>query len=113
MKKNIVIAFLFLAYFSFSQNVNPDFNEEFIQDFLPAIEVTMDEDDYDWMIHPDNIWSDTYKHATVVYKGSNNTEISYLDLGIRLRDNTSRGKDKKYYKLNFKKNTLMISVFLA
>jgi len=103
MKKNIVFAFLFIAYFSFSQNVNPDFNEEFIQDFLPAIEVTMDEDDYNWMVHPDNIWSDSYQHATVVYKGSNATEISYLDLGIRLRGNTSRGKDKKSFKLNFKK----------
>ncbi len=103
MKKNILFAFLFLTYFSFSQNVNPDFNEEFVQDFLPAIEVTMDEDDYNWMVHPDNIWSDTYQHATVVYKGSNNTEISYLDLGIRLRGNTSRGKDKKSFKLNFKK----------
>ena len=103
MKKNIFFAFLFISYFSFSQNVNPDFNEEFIQYFLPAIEVSMDEDDYNWMVHPDNIWSDTYQHATVIYKGSNDTEISYLDLGIRLRGNTSRGKDKKSFKLNFKK----------
>ncbi len=103
MKKNIFFAFIFISYFSFSQNVNPDFNEEFVQDFLPTIEVTMDEDDYNWMVHPDNIWSDTYQHATVIYKGSNDTEISYLDLGIRLRGNTSRGKDKKSFKLNFKK----------
>ena len=103
MKKNIVITFLFISYFSFSQNVNPDFNEEFIQDFLPSIEVTMSEDDYNWMIHPDNIWSETYQHATVVYKGSNNMVVDYLDLGIRLRGNTSRGKIKKSFKLNFKK----------
>ena len=95
MKKNIIFAFLFLSYFSFSQNANPDFNEEFIQDFLPSIEVTMDVDDFNWMVDTDNIWSDTCQHATVVYKGSNNIEISYLDLGIRLRGNTSRGKDKK------------------
>jgi len=103
MKKSIFFTFLFISYFSFSQNVNPDFNEEFVQEFLPTIEVTMNEDDYNWMVHPDNIWSDTYQHATVVYKGSNNIEVSYLDLGIRLRGNTSRGKDKKSFKLNFKK----------
>jgi len=103
MIKKYLITFLFVSYFAFSQNVNPDFNEEFIQDYLPSLEVTMDEDDYNWMVHPDNIWSETYQHATVVYKGSNNTIVNYIDLGIRLRGNTSRGKIKKSFKLNFKK----------
>ena len=103
MKKHFVVAFLFISYLSLSQNVNPDFNEEFIQDYLPSLEVTMDEDDYNWMVHPDNIWSETYQHATVVYRGSNNMVVNYLDLGIRLRGNTSRGKNKKSFKLNFKK----------
>lgn len=105
MKRYFTFVLLFISYFTFSQNVNPDYSEEFIQDYLSSIEVTMNEDDYNWMVNPDNIWSDTYQHATVVYKGSNNTEINYLDLGIRLRGNTSRGKDKKSFKLNFKKFT--------
>ncbi len=103
MRKFYILTFLFISYFAFSQNVNPDFNEEFIQDFLPSIYVTMSEDDYNWMVHPDNIWSENYQHATVIYKGSNNQVINYLDLGIRLRGNTSRSKKKKSFKLNFKK----------
>jgi len=103
LRKIYFIAFLFVGHFVFAQNVNPDYSEEFIQDFLPSIYVTMEEDDYNWMVHPDNIWSEDYQHATVIYKGSNTTEVSYLDLGIRLRGNTSRGKKKKSFKLNFKK----------
>ena len=98
----IIIIFSSVLY---GQDYNPDFNEEYVQDFLPTIEVTMDEDDYNWMVHPDNIWSSDYQHATVVYKGSNNAEINYLDLGIRLRGNTSRSKNKKSFKLHFEKFT--------
>ena len=87
------------------QEYNPDFGEEYVQDFLPSIEITMDQADYEWMIAPENIWSSEYQHATVIYKGSNSTEISYLDLGIRLRGNTSRGKNKKSFKLHFEKYT--------
>jgi len=94
---------LFIGHFVFTQNLNPEYSEEFIQDFLPSIYVTMEEDDYSWMVHPDKIWSDDYQHTTVIYKGSKNTEVNYLDLGIRLRGNTSRNKKKKSFKLNFKK----------
>ncbi len=103
MKRILLVLSLFFLLISYSQNVNPDFNEEYIQDYLPIIEVTMSEDDYNWMVHPDNIWSDTYQHATVVYKGSNQMLINYMDLGIRLRGNTSRAKKKKSFKLNFSK----------
>jgi spore coat protein CotH len=103
MGKFYFAAFLFLNQFLFSQNPNPDFGEEFIQDFLPSVYVSMNEDDYNWMVHPDNIWSDEYQHATVIYKGSNGLQTDYTDLGIRLRGNTSRKNKKKSFKLNFSK----------
>jgi spore coat protein CotH len=103
MRNFYFVTFLFISQFLFSQNINPDFNEEFIQDFLPSIYVTMSEDDYNWMVHPDNIWSDEYQHATVTYKGSHGLQTDYPDLGIRLRGNTSRKNKKKSFKLSFSK----------
>ncbi|MEN8137332.1 MAG: CotH kinase family protein [Bacteroidota bacterium] len=105
MKTLLINFLLFTSSLLFAQDYNPVFGEEYVQDYLPSIEVTMDQADYDWMVHPDNIWSDEYQHATVVYKGSNGVEISYLDLGIRLRGNTSRAKQKKSFKLHFEKFT--------
>jgi len=104
--RNLLIYFiLFTSTFSTAQEYNPNFGEEYVQDFLPSIEVTMNESAYDWMMHSDNIWSSDYQHATVIYKGSDGIEVSYLDLGIRLRGNTSRGKNKKSFKLHFEKYT--------
>ncbi|MCK5906700.1 MAG: CotH kinase family protein [Flavobacteriales bacterium] len=106
MKKNYFLAIiLFIATSVISQEYNPDFGDEYIQDYLPTINVTMAEEDYNWMVHPDNIWSSDYQHATVTYKGSNGLVIDYSDLGIRLRGNTSRSKNKKSFKLHFEKFT--------
>lgn len=103
MKRFCIFLFLFIGFFTFSQNINPEYGEEFIQNYLPSLEITMNENDFNWMVHPDNIWSDEYQHATATYKGSNHIKIDYLDLGIRLRGNTSRQKKKKSFKLNFSK----------
>ena len=106
MNKNYLLAILlFITSTVFGQQYNPEFGEEYVQDFLPSIKVTMQEDDYNWMVHPDNIWSSDYQHATVIYEGSNGLTVNYNDLGIRLRGNTSRGKNKKSFKLHFEKFT--------
>ncbi len=106
MKKNYILAIvIFIGTSIFGQQYNPEFGEEYIQDYLPSIKVTMAEEDYNWMVHPDNIWSSDYQHATVIYEGSNGFVENYSDLGIRLRGNTSRDKNKKSFKLHFEKFT--------
>jgi hypothetical protein len=103
----IIVTFLVVTFFTniSAQVYNPNFNEEYIQDYLPSIEITMFDTAYNWMIHPDNVWSDVYQHATAVYHGSNNQTINYSDLGIRLRGNTSRTKHKKSFKIHFETYT--------
>ena len=101
MRIIVIILFSTLFTCASAQVYNPSFNEEYIQDYLPILEVTMLDTAFTWMIHPDNVWSDIYQHATAVYYGSNNKQISYADLGIRLRGNTSRTKHKKSFKFHF------------
>ena len=106
MKRNyFLVIVLFIASSIHCQEYNPDFGNEYIQDYLPTINVTMAQEDYDWMVHSDNIWSSDYQHATVSYEGSNGLVVNYSDLGIRLRGNTSRSKNKKSFKLHFEKYT--------
>ena len=105
MRALLLSLLIFYSAILVSQNYNPDFNEEYVQDFVPTIRVTMADSAYQWMIHPDNIWSDDYQHATTTYTGSDSITLSYLDMGIRLRGNTSRAKVKKSYKLHFEKFT--------
>ena len=106
MKKNYILAIvLFVGTSIFGQQYNPSFGEEYIQDVLPSIKITMAEEDYNWMVHPDNIWCSDYQHATVIYEGSDGLVVNYSDLGVRLRGNTSRGKNKKSFKLHFEKFT--------
>jgi len=104
-RKLFLAIILFIVNYTFGQQYNPDFGEEYIQDYLPSIKITMQEDDYNWMIHPNNIWSSDYQHATATYEGSNGLIINYDDLGIRLRGNTSRSKNKKSFKIHFSKFT--------
>ncbi len=104
IKLNILLlVILFSNNKIIAQIYNPIFGEEYVQTFVPTIEVTMDSADYLIMI--DSVYSNTYRHATAVYKSSDGTNISYLDMGIRLRGNTSRTKDKKSIKLHFEKFT--------
>ena len=105
MKQIISITVLFLISLTSLAQYNPPYNEEYTQTYLPSIEIVMDTADYNWMVDPANIWSDNYQQATATYKGSNNLIISYDTLGIRLRGNTSRSKDKKSFKIHFEKFT--------
>lgn len=102
--KKILFLFVFLIPFLglYSQNINPGDNIIFRTDEIAIVKITMDEADFNFMIHDDNIYSDEYLPAHFYFKNSSIDTTLIKDVGIRLRGNTSRAHPKKSYKIKFK-----------
>ncbi|MFA9393084.1 MAG: CotH kinase family protein [Prolixibacteraceae bacterium] len=87
--------------FSTAQNINPDYHSVIVQFELTKIELTMDESDKHALVYPADPKQDIYYKAQIHLK---NTKLDTLfgPVGIRIRGNTSRGNQKKSFKIDFK-----------
>lgn len=82
------------------QVTNPAWGEEFVQDTVTKIEVTLDSADLAWMLAQENLTSDDYQQAAFVYTDSDGNTHQYTGVGLRLRGNTSRFAQKKSFKID-------------
>ena len=83
------------------QNINPNYNNIFVQNELTVIELELDEADKQNLVFPDDPFQDIYYPATIHLRNSKLDTI-FGPVGIRIRGNTSRSKYKKSFKIDFK-----------
>jgi spore coat protein H len=97
---------LFVVFYScsidgFSKNLNPDFNQIFLQGEVSVIRLFMDETDKQQLLDQDNRYTDTYYRTDFQFE--NSLIDTFLEnVGIRIRGKTSRGNPKLSFKIDFK-----------
>ena len=97
---------LCLAVFSTSlcpllaQEYVPDTGDAFLPDEVATVRVTVSQEDWDFILNPDNAYSNIEWPATFVYESSMGTD-TVTNVGFRSRGNTSRTAAKKSFKVSF------------
>lgn len=86
---------------TWGQNINPWFGLVFPQDELTVIALTLDENDKQALVYPDDPTIDIYFPASMHIQNSKIDETLPM-VGVRIRGNTSRYKVKKSFKIDFK-----------
>lgn len=98
----ITYCFLFFSlvpYQTWAQFENPEIDCLFNDATIPRIDIFLDTDDLDFILHPSNAESDTEFPATMYFTKNGQTDT--LDnIGFRLRGNTSRYSAKKSFKVS-------------
>jgi len=83
-----------------AQDYVPDLGSAFLADEVATVRLTLDEADLDFILHPDNAYSNVEWPGTFVYESSLGVD-TVDNVGIRLRGNTSRTSAKKSFKVSF------------
>lgn len=96
------VIFCGVALPSFAQNINPGPKKIYKEDEIAIVKISMDPAAKEWMLAEENKWSDTYQAANFSFKNSDIDTTLAIDVGIRLRGNTSRNHPKKSFKIKFK-----------
>ncbi|MBN1924217.1 MAG: CotH kinase family protein [Prolixibacteraceae bacterium] len=97
----VLIIFLFEAGFLSGQQLNPPYNEVFRENEITRIEIHIDADEKEALIHPANPEIDHYYECELLIQNSL-LDTALYPVGIRIRGNTSRHHQKKSYKIDFK-----------
>lgn len=102
MRKLLCICLAVLLTVSLkSQNINPGADRLFGNNEITTIELTMDTADVRHLLDDIDVESNTYYHAVLRIKNSQ-IDSTRPDVGVRLRGNTSRYKEKKSIKIDFR-----------
>jgi len=103
IKKLEIIFILFVLYATVAnaQNINPTDDQVYIEREIMVIRMTMSAEDKAFLLHEDNKYSEVYVPADVTISNSQLDE-EVLNVGVRLRGNSSRGHLKKAFKIDFK-----------
>ncbi|MGB1577898.1 MAG: CotH kinase family protein, partial [Flavobacteriales bacterium] len=83
-----------------AQEYVPALGPAFLADEVATVRLTLDEADLDFILHPDNAYSNVEWPGTFVYESSLGVD-TVDNVGIRLRGNTSRTSAKKSFKVSF------------
>ena len=83
-----------------AQDYAPALGPAFLSDEVATVRLTLAQDDLDFILHPDNAYSNVEWPGTFVYESSAGTD-TVSNVGIRLRGNTSRTSAKKSFKVSF------------
>ena len=67
---------------------------------IAVINITLDEDDLEWMYHWENVESDSLHPASIHFQNAH-IDDTIDSIGFRLRGNTSRVSAKKSFKIDF------------
>jgi hypothetical protein len=97
----LFLGLLCFSLSSYSTVLNPAYAPVFMQDEVSIIEIEMDDDDKQLLIHPANVTLDTYYTASIRFVNSI-IDTTIENAGIRIRGNTSRNNPKKSFKIDFK-----------
>lgn len=97
-----LIGSYFIVLFSFAQNINPGQDAIFRTDEVATVYLTISTADSISLHAEENWYNDDYYPAQFRFVNSlMDTELT-MDVGVRLRGNTSRMHPKKSYKINFR-----------
>lgn len=101
-KLRYLLGFLSIAspVMMISQRAVPAYNEAFLQEEIASIYISIEPEDLEAILDPENIWSDFEYPATFVYESSLGID-TVQNVGFRLRGNTSRQAAKKSFKVSF------------
>lgn len=102
MLKINFIGFLLSAIVVNAQNVNPGDDALFRELEITEIRITMTPEDKTFLLAEENRYEETYVPATVHISNSQLDNVEITGTGVRLRGNTSRGHDKRGYKIDFR-----------
>lgn len=83
-----------------AQDFLPALGEVYRGDVVPEIRIYVSEDTLDWLYASENLFSDKYFKAVVVFDNGT-VRDEFYDVGFRLRGNTSRHAKKKSFRLSF------------
>ena len=83
-----------------AQNDLPELGEVYRGDVVPEIRIYVSQDTIDWLYEEENLYSDRYFRARVVFNNGT-VNNNFEDVGFRLRGNTSRHARKKSFRLSF------------
>ena len=101
--KKTFIQFLFgtlLTVQGFAQTPFPAPGSVFNDEIVSRVDIFLPQDSLDIMLAPGNQQSNYHWHATFIF--DNGMEQDTINnIGFRLRGNTSRGADKKSFKISF------------
>ena len=100
MYKLILITFLFSSTNLFGQSItHPANNRAFLQNEIAEIHISITTSDLTTLL-VDSLYTDHHFPATFYYYSSSYND-SIQNVGFRVRGNTSRGADKKSFKVSF------------
>ena len=96
------MALFFLAATSttVAQDYVPALGAAFLPDEVATVRLTLAQADLDFILNPDNAYSNVEWPGTFVYESSAGID-TVSNVGIRLRGNTSRTAAKKSFKVSF------------
>ena len=105
MKKLLLMGLVLLwawlgASTAMAQEYVPALGPAFLEDEVATDRLTLSEDDWAFILNPDNAYSTQEWPATFVYESSAGID-TVENVGVRLRGNTSREAAKKSFKVSF------------
>ena len=83
-----------------AQDYEPALGPAFLPDEVAIVRLTLAQADLDFILNPDNAYSNVEWPGTFVYESSDGID-TVSNVGIRLRGNTSRTSAKKSFKVSF------------
>ena len=83
-----------------AQDFLPDLGPAFLADEVATVRLTLAPQDLEFILNPDNAYSNVEWPGTFVYESSQGVD-TVGNVGIRLRGNTSRTAAKKSFKVSF------------
>ena len=88
------------AWLGLGQDYVPELGPAFLADEVATVRLTLATQDLDFILNPDNAYSNIEWPGTFVYESSLGTD-TVSNVGVRLRGNTSRTAAKKSFKVSF------------
>ena len=98
MKQLFTLLFFFCIFTSQSQILQPELGYVFDDSSVSRIDIIIDQDSLDQMLLEENWFLDHEYPANMLFTREENID-SILNVGFRLRGNTSRQAGKKSYKI--------------
>ena len=96
----IACAALVTSLVASAQDYVPPLGPAFLADEVATVRLTLASEDLDFILNPDNAYSNIEWPGTFVYESSLGMD-TVTNVGIRLRGNTSRTAGKKSFKVSF------------
>ncbi|MED5318820.1 MAG: CotH kinase family protein, partial [Bacteroidota bacterium] len=96
----VTVGVLLAGMITQAQEYVPELGPAFLADEVASVRLTLAQTDLDFILNPDNAYSNEEWPGTFVYESSTGTD-TVSNVGIRLRGNTSRNAAKKSFKVSF------------